>query len=131
MTFLESLHRFLNPNCDHCVHLDELEFERKRESTHCQSCDTLRQMLDTANREKERLLDLIIEKNKPEPRYEGSEVLNPIRTAQLPWRARQAMLEAEDRKKAQVLREHQELLKNSGIDKLESEVLGKEETNAS
>lgn len=97
------LHRLLHPHCPDCAH------ERE-----CPSCDVLREQLNLANTEKQRLLDLILEKNRPEipvPQL----VPQPIsKTNYMPWKVRQQLLEEEDRQKARILRE-KELEKEMGI----------------
>lgn len=73
----------------------------------CLTCEVLRDQLDESNRERKELLTLLMEKNKPEPPSPPVNVaeLQPIRPQNIPWRVRQQLLEQEDRKTAQLLRE--------------------------
>jgi len=106
------IHKLFNPHCEHCTHEAELKYEREKEAKYCHSCDTLKQLLDTEIREKERLLQIIIDRNteKVEPKIDTRE-MKPLGRPYIPHRVRTQMLEAEDRAKAEVL------------NKLEKEVL--------
>jgi hypothetical protein len=63
------------------------------------------------------LLQKLLDKDKPEPVPTTTEELKPIRPQFIPWRVRQQMFEAEDRKKAELLRG-----KAVEIEKLEKEL---------
>lgn len=99
------LHHLLNPHCAEC-----------KAEKECSSCFTLLQQLAFERSEKERLLNLIIEMNKPQAEVpqeptEMKEISNVV-----PWRVRQQMLEQEDRAKAAVIkRKTEELEKEVGI----------------
>jgi len=73
----------------------------------CETCEVLRLALDESNRERKELLHRLLDKDKPEPLIEKSEPPQPIMPQFVPWRVRQQMLEAEDRKKAQLIRERE------------------------
>lgn len=73
----------------------------------CPTCEVLRFQLDESNRERRELLQKFLEKDKPESVTPAKEDLQPIRPQFTPWRVRQQMLEAEDRKQAQLLKEKQ------------------------
>lgn len=93
----------------------------------CESCETLRRQLELVNHEKSQLLELVLEKNRPEPATQIPSNLKPVLPVSLPWRVRQQMLEQEDRQKARVLRQQQEqeeLAKkhNTEIESLEKEL---------
>ena len=92
----------------------------------CQTCEILRFQLDESNRERRELLHKLLEKDKPESVTTPSkEDLQPIRPQFTPWRVRQQMLEAEDRKQAQLLREKQKEMaeaRKPGIEELEKEL---------
>jgi hypothetical protein len=91
----------------------------------CQTCEVLRLQLDESNRERRQLLQQLLERDKPEPPVETKEELQPIRPQFVPWRVRQQMLEAEDRKQAQLLAEKKkemESARKSSIDDLEKEL---------
>lgn len=75
----------------------------------CGTCELLRFQLDESNRERRDLLARLLERDRPEPSPSIKiEELTPIRHQFVPWRVRQQMLEAEDRKKAEILKKHQE-----------------------
>jgi hypothetical protein len=87
----------------------------------CKSCEILKQQLDIANAEKHQLLTTIMDFTKPvavqsDP-IQNYKQLQPIGTKGIPWRVRQAKLEAESR--AEVLRRKQH---DDEITKLEKEV---------
>lgn len=83
----------------------------------CLTCEVLRDQLDESNRERKELLTLLMEKNKPEPLPSPSTTeLTPIRPQHTPWRVRQQLLEQEDRRTAQLLRDKErELRLQKGI----------------
>ena len=89
----------------------------------CQTCEILRIQLDESNRERRELLHKLLDKDKPEsvtPVKE--EELRPMRPQFTPWRVRQQMLEAEDRKQAQLIRDKQREMaeaRKPGIEELE------------
>lgn len=67
----------------------------------CQSCETLRQQLEIANYEKQKLLDKLIKEPESTPIIEGQKITIP---KMIPWNVRKQMLEREDREKARSLR---------------------------
>lgn len=89
-------HRFLNPHCPHCI-------EERQDSKVCPSCETLKEQLDRANYENDKLLDRILVKPTIETIKEPSKIQIP--TKSIPWGVRRQMLEAEDREKAKLMRE--------------------------
>lgn len=93
------LHHLLNPHCDQCQYEEEA---RKV----CQSCETLKIQLAIANREKEQLLNSILESNK-KPEAPASPPVNPeiLKSTRMTWNVRRQMLEAEDREAAKLLAE--------------------------
>lgn len=109
------LHRWLNPHCVDCN-------AERQESKLCMSCETLKDQLARVNDEKKQLLESILEKPKEEePRILEKE---EIQSKYVPWRVRQAALEAEDRQKAMLLKKKQEELK--GTPKVDTSELEKE-----
>lgn len=91
-------------------------------SVHCEACEILREQLHKSERERTELLHRLLDQNKSEPpSTKDEEELVPINPKFVPWRVRKEMLEAEDRKKAELIRRSKE---NS--EKLEKE-LGVEE----
>lgn len=102
-------HRLFNPHCEHCR-------EERQETKVCSSCETLRQQLEIANHEKEKLLERILE--KPEPEVNTQPI--PVTQAKnIPWNVRRQLLEAEDRVKAKLMRDApkpiEELEKDLGV----------------
>jgi len=92
----------------------------------CLTCEVLRSQLDESNIERRELLTRLLERDKPEPVSSAkTDELQPIRPQFTPWRVRQQMLEAEDRKQAQLLREKQKEMSESrkpNIEELEKEL---------
>lgn len=83
----------------------------------CSTCEVLRTQLDESNRERRELLNRILDKGKPEPLPTEVEEQKPIQPQFIPWRVRQQMLEAEDRKKAELMRQkNEELEKELGVE---------------
>lgn len=74
----------------------------------CATCEVLRSSLDESNRERRELLTKLLDKANPEPSPEVKEEYEPIKPAFTPWRVRQQMLEAEDRKQAQLKKQKAE-----------------------
>jgi hypothetical protein len=70
----------------------------------CQTCEVLRSQLDESNRERKELLHKLLTKDQAEPLQKDDEDLVPVKPQYTPWRVRQQLLEAEDRKKADLLR---------------------------
>ena len=85
------LHKLFNPHCSHCV-----------EESECRSCETLKTQLDHERFEKEKLLSHIIELTRPStPVIEERKEL-PLPLINRGWKAKKALLEAEDRRTAQL-----------------------------
>jgi hypothetical protein len=100
------IHRLLEPHCPDCK-------EEREENKICQSCETLRVQLEIANYEKKQLMDALLKPRQPE---EPTRLIVPpeqLAPRNIPWRVRQQMLEAEDRKQAQLNREAEEKAKRS------------------
>lgn len=81
----------------------------------CQSCETLRIVLDRQLDINRELTQSIIKPVEP-IQTRPNETMNPIAPNYMPWRVRQQMLQNEDRAKAAILRKTNE--------ELESAVLG-------
>lgn len=121
------LHHLFNPHCPDC----RLEKE-------CNTCDTLRSILEQERFEKKQLLEQLMNLTKPEVIiHESSEgEKKPIRPSYTPWRVKQQLLEQEDRAKAKILKEKEEESKISiaipkvSVEKLEEEI-GIGDSNAS
>ena len=113
------LHHIFQPHCQECH--DEIQDARI-----CSSCETLKQQLEIANYEKRELLNKLI---KPEPIQVEQPDFSQMRPKAVPWRVRREELEAEDRKRAQLLKEKEKELKSvvanhvsETVDELEKEL---------
>lgn len=119
------IHHILEPHCSECARLKE-----------CQSCDTLREQLGISNAEKERLLNLLLEKSNPKIVESEPVKTEPIGPRHVPWRVRQQMLESADRRQAELLKKNAEEEKRLGppisTEDLEKEmdIVAKERENA-
>ena len=72
----------------------------------CQTCEILRDQLDESNRERKELLHRLLENGKPEPLPPPNvEELKPIQSQFVPWRVKQQILETEDRRAAQLMKD--------------------------
>lgn len=72
------------------------------EKEDCKSCETLRQQLEIANYEKEKLLNRLLE--KPEPIKEETKPVMVSKPRTVPWAIRRQMLEKEDREAARAMK---------------------------
>jgi hypothetical protein len=90
----------------------------------CQSCETLKLQLSIANHEKAEMLNTILSFTKKEentvsvapPNYEE------LKPKMMTWNVRRQMLEAEDKKTAQLLAEQKRKSVSEQITELEKEV---------
>jgi len=123
------LHHLFNPHCLECK-------EAAEENKICQSCETLKLQLSIANHEKQEMLNTILSLSRPAEREQTSPAVDyeKIKPKMTTWNVRRQMLEAEDRKAAQVLAEQRKKSIKEQIADLEKEVglesEPKEETNA-
>lgn len=104
------LHKLFNPHCLHCT-------EEARANRVCNTCEVLQLQLELMRAERDILLGKLLDPkivSEPESKIED---LQPIKKT-LPWKARQQILEAEDRATAQ-LRNNQ----TKSTEELETEVL--------
>jgi len=83
----------------------------------CKICETLREQLDKSERERTELLHRLLDKDKPESSIQLTDELKSIQPNFIPWRVKQQLLEAEDRKKAELMRN-----KDKEISELEKEL---------
>ena len=91
------LHHLLNPHCPHCM-------EEKEAEKVCDSCETLKFQIEKLRADNDKLLSRILEKPEiVQERLVAPEPTTQLRPRQVPWIVRRQMLEAEDRKKAQLL----------------------------
>lgn len=108
---IKFIHQLLNPHCSEC---DDL----RRESEICDSCEILKQQLELVTIERDKLLNIILDKPVEINEIKLDE-LKPIQSNRfLPWAARRQMMERDDRIKASQA-------KDKSVEKLEEEVLGK------
>lgn len=112
---LKWIHQLFNPHCVHCR-------EELIESKQCNSCDTLIRQLDIKTNECEVLLNKLINPSVKEVVETGPvQMTRPTRN--LTWNVRRQMLEAEDRKKAELLRAvPKPSTNNTDIEELEKEL---------
>lgn len=110
-------HRLLNPHCEVCKDLED-------KNNINSPLEILKQQLAIANDEKRKLLEVVIELQKPKEVIQeavNTEELRPIKTAPMPWGLKRSLLEREHRKVED--KGGKEVLKNK-IEDLEKEVLG-------
>jgi hypothetical protein len=87
----------------------------------CTSCDILRDQLEKSEVERRELLHKLLDRGVAEPAPSlVSEELRPITPQFIPWRVKQQMLEQEDRRAAQLMRDKQKEIKE--ITQLEQEL---------
>lgn len=79
---------------------------------HCETCEVLREQLHRSEAERRELLMRILDKDKSEPPPVQPEEYKPVGQTHVPWRVRQQMLEAEDRKAAQLMKAKQAEMKS-------------------
>lgn len=129
---LNWLHRLLHPHCEHCIaeekraHEEKIELER--ELSRCKTCDTLRIQLEHEQREKERLLEVILTLNSPKVENSSSPVeFKPITTTRYSnFREKRRELELQDKvehEKLEKLKKDQLASEQvTGIEELESKL---------
>lgn len=112
------LHHLFNPHCQFCREVEE-------DNKTCQSCETLKVQLSIANHEKQEMLNTILSLSKPAVVEETSPAVNyeKVKPRINTWNVRKHMLEAEDRRAAQILAEQRKKTKvDEQISNLEKEV---------
>jgi len=73
---------------------------------HCETCEILRELLAKSDTERKELLHRLLDKDKAEPLVPPStEELKSIQPAFIPWRVKQQMLESEDRRPAELMKQ--------------------------
>ncbi len=89
----------------------------------CQSCETLKMQLAIANHEKDQMLQTILSFSKPQVELPTPEVdYEKVKPKMMTWNVRRQMLEAEDRKAAQLLAEQRKKSVSEQIADLEKQV---------
>ncbi len=71
----------------------------------CEACEILRAQLASSERERRELLHKLLNPEPPPAQITQKEELEPITPQFTPWRMRKQMLEAEDRRQAELLRQ--------------------------
>jgi len=71
----------------------------------CETCELLRELLAKSDAERRDLVTRLLDKDKSEPLVSSLEAPQAIKPQFIPWHVRQQMLEQEDRKQAQLLRD--------------------------
>jgi|SRR6185295_4826251 len=118
------LHHLFNPHCDEC----RLE---KQENKICSSCETLKLELEAERYNNRQLLDSVLKHLNPEP------VVAPVVEEKqyvpraVSWRVKKEMLEAEDRRAAQVMKQKKSEIYESSksTEQLEKELLGEDDAS--
>ncbi len=111
--FLDWWHKLRNPHCQHCI-------DERREAKICASCEVLQLQVAKLQYENERLLNRLLDKPVEEVKTDTTE-FKPV-MPKLPWRARQAMLEREDRHTAKLNKMKSEAIGKITTEDLESEM---------
>ncbi len=115
-------HKLLNPHCPDCRQ-DELE------ARICSSCETLRSELASVRHENQQLLKSLLEITSPIKPVVVTQEVNPqpLQSA-TSWRVRKQMLETEDRRNAEIIRQNkiQSVDSTKSTEQLEKELLGDE-----
>lgn len=102
--------------------------ERIRQTIVCESCETLKTQLSISNHEKKDLLDRLLITSKSSEIIDTSELKPMLPNKHLNWHARQQILEAEDRAKAKLLKEHERISTEDLEEELE--IIEKENSHA-
>lgn len=117
MSLKTFIHHLLEPHCAYC----------KEEKRYDPLVETLREVIESERYNNKVLMNTLIEHLSPKtetvPMISQRE---PVRTAPLPWRVRQQMLEENDRARAKVKAEQ---TRNQSVEELEKE-LGVAESNS-
>lgn len=112
MFYWRWLHHLLNPHCQQCQ-------DEAIETKVCTSCETLKMQLAIVNSEKSQMLNSILSFTKPAENQSSSPIdYEKVKPKMMTWNVRRQMLEAEDRKSAQILAEQK---RKESIEKLEQE----------
>jgi len=107
--FKHWLIHLLTPHCSECL-------ERQLELKVCNSCESLKMQLEVAATEKNKLINIIADFNKPaEQERIEPEIPLPLRNKALTFRATRQMLEQQSRIKARAERVSLDQIKKEGI----------------
>lgn len=116
-------HHLFNPHCPDCK-------DERLDSLVCDSCNTLRQENAALRKHNDQLIQALLDKVKDKEEVIPQQVVitQPV-NPNLSWRARRHLLEQEDRKSAELLKEKRKEMAAvpiTSVEKLEEE-LGVEE----
>lgn len=111
-------HRWLNPHCEHCAMQKEIELASLERVNACKGCDILRRELDRVNVEKNRLLEVVLERSqntmvvkqeieRPTQNID-TRVLQQVPSNFKRWEEQRRALESEDAHKAMVMKREAE-----------------------
>ena len=130
MSIKSLIHHILEPHCPDC---HSQAIEEREESKTCSSCETLIRQLEIANHEKQLLLDRLLKEPTVELPKSLPDKYDPPR--QIPWAVRRQMLEAEDRRRAQIMKQApqpdvRELERELGVDNVENKETESYDTKA-
>ena len=92
MSISEWFHHLFNPHCEHC--------------NICENCEYLKLQVEKLELKNEQLLQKLLHPNEPEVKIEVKPP-EPLRPRHIPWRARRQMLEQEDARAAQIMRQRE------------------------
>lgn len=100
---LKWIHHLLEPHCPDCA-------SEAQDKSICHSCETLKHQLEIANFERKQLLETVLKLSQPTSQLSIQDTVTPemVRPRTVPWNVRRQMLEEEDRKQAQLIRESAE-----------------------
>ncbi len=104
-------HELTNPHCLHCT-------EQAREDKHCNTCEVLRNQLESSNLERQQLLQRLLYKDI-EPTTLDEQYPKETPKINIPWAVKKQMLENESRERAKILRD----TIKPDIETLEKEIL--------
>lgn len=85
----------------------EIRQEFRRETV-CQSCETLKQQIETLRYDNQQLLGALVTKETKVETPIDTSNLKPIKPRMIPWSQRRHMLEENDRQQAQLLKKARE-----------------------
>lgn len=111
-------HKFFNPHCPECR-------DEKLDGLICDSCNTLRQENVNLRKHNDQLIQALLDKVNPKKDQIPQQVVitQPV-SNNLSWRARRHMLETEDKKSADLLKEKRKEMATpiKSVTELESEL---------
>jgi len=112
---IKFFHHLFNPHCQQC-HDEFLD------SKVCDSCNTLRLEIAALRKHNQQLIDAIL--NKVNPKEESQQVVIQPEAVNknLSWRVRRHLLETEDKKAAELLKQKRAEMSSPSVESLEEEL---------